>query len=92
MSDVLRLVTLPEREAEERTAYEDGAHSEAVDMLERALAMVKERKVSSVAIAFAFDDQAYGSLIPTAGNKMGHLIGAVADMQHRLLRRTNGED
>ena len=89
MSDVLRLVTRPERDAAEQREYEDAAHAEAVCMLEDALELVRARKVGAVAVAFAFDDGGYGSLVPRAGNRIGHLIGAMADAQFRLLASTN---
>jgi hypothetical protein len=87
--DVIRLVTATDLAATEQAEYEDAAHSEAVSMLERALALVKERKTSAVAIALAFDDGGYGHLLPIAGNRIGHLVGAIADMEFTLLRKTN---
>jgi hypothetical protein len=89
MSDVIRLITATDRAAAEQAEYEDSAHAEALSMLERAIGLVKERKVGSVAIAFALDDGSYGHLLPVAGNRIGHLVGAVADMQWSLLRKTN---
>ena len=83
---VIRLVTAAERQEAEREEYEAGAHAEAVSMLERALEMVKERKVGAVAIAFALDDGSYGHLLPVAGNRIGHLKGAIVDMQYTLCR------
>ena len=92
---IVRLVTARDAHAEAVKEYEENATGEAIAMLERVLAELKARPVgqraSSVAIAVAYEDGAYGSLIPLAGDKLGHLIGAIADMQYRLLRLTNGE-
>jgi hypothetical protein len=89
VSDVIRLVTAAERAAAEQVEYENDAHAEAVAMLERALAFVKERKVGAVAIAVALDDGGYGHFLPVVGNRIGHLAGAIADMQWNLLLKTN---
>lgn len=86
MSDIIRLVTAAERTEAEETAYCDAAHAEAVEMLERALEMAKERRVSSVAVAFAFADRSYGSLIPLKGNDVGLLLGSVTDLAYRLTK------
>ncbi len=90
--DVLHLVTAAERAAAAETEYRDAAHVEAVSMLERALELVRDRKAGGVVVALAFDDGSYGSLIPVVGNRVGHLIGAVADAQHRLIRSTEGDE
>jgi hypothetical protein len=37
-------------------------------------------------IARALDDGSYGHLLPVAGNRIGHLKGAIADMQWTLCR------
>lgn len=86
---IIRLVPAPERAAEEERAYVDAAHEEAVHMLERALDLVRERRVSSVGIAIAFTDRTYGTLIPVAGNDIGLLLGAISDLQFRVLLSTN---
>lgn len=89
MSDIIKLVTAAEREAEADQEYKDNAHTEAVQMLESMLELVKSRKVASVAIAVAFEGGEYGHCLPTTGDKLGHLIGALADAQYNLLKRTN---
>lgn len=86
MSDIIRLVTAAERSEAEQAEYATAAHAEAVSMLERALEMVKERKVSSVAVAIAFADRSYGSLIPVVGDDMGLLAGAAADLGWRIAK------
>ncbi len=90
--EVLHLVTAAEREAAAEEEYRVAAHAEAVSMLERALELVRERRVGSVVIALAFEDGGYGSLIPGVGDNLGHLIGAVADAQHRLIRSTESDE
>jgi hypothetical protein len=87
--NVVRLVTLPEREAADAQVYADESHAEAVAMLERALEIVKARPTACVAIAFAFADRSFGNHIPTAGNDVGLLLGAIADMEYQLHRRNN---
>lgn len=91
---VIRLKTMPEREAEADKAYEDRAHATAIRMLEEALAMVRgqtERRVTGVAIAFAFSDRSYASHIPVDADNYGSLIAAVCDTEYRLMRHTNGD-
>lgn len=88
MSDIIRLVTSADRAAQEEAEYADAAHAEAVEMLERAANLLRDRKVGAIAIAFAMDDGSYGHLLPVAGNRIGHLVGAIADMQHALLTKT----
>lgn len=93
--DVLRLVTPAERAAEADREYIDAAVAEASSMIERAAQLLAEREAGhravSVAIAIAFEDGSYGSLIPLGGDHLGHLLGAVVDMQYRLLKLTNEE-
>lgn len=89
MSDVIRLITPRDRAEAEEREYADAAHAEAIAMLERALAFVRDRKVASVAIVFALDDGSYGHLLPEVGNRIGHLIGGLADAQFNILRNTS---
>lgn len=64
--------------------YEDESHAEAIAMLEKALDLAKRKKLASVAIAVAFPDGAYGSLVPTAGNQIGALIAGTTWIVTRL--------
>lgn len=84
MSEVIRLVTTVDRAAAEQAEYAGAAHCEAVSMLERALELVRASPTSSVAVAIAFQDRSYASLVPISGDDIGLLKGAVMDMAHRL--------
>jgi hypothetical protein len=90
MSDdgVVRLVTRPERAAQEEEAYLESLHAEAVAMLERALAMAKERKLHGVTISLVFADGCYGRLIPEVLHGVDRLIGATQSTVHDLCLRT----
>lgn len=97
MSDgVIKFRTPEQRAADADRAYEDQAHDEAIRMLEEGLAFARGqladgRRVTGVAIAMTFSDRCYASHIPSHGDNLGSLIGAVADCQYRLMRLTNGD-
>lgn len=89
--DVIRLVPRDERE---RERFAELAHHDAEALIETARGLVAEavaegRKVVGLAVAVAFSDGSYGSLIPVNACDYGRLLGAVADLQFRLLRNTN---
>jgi len=91
-ASIIRLKTRSELVAAAEREYEDQAHATAVKMLEDALDFVKgqtDRRVTGVAIAFAFSDRAYASHIPTDADNYGSLIAAVDDCHYRLLKHTN---
>lgn len=91
-ASIIRLKTHRELAAEAEREYQDRAHATAVSMLEDALDFVKsqtDRRVTGVAIAFAFSDRAYASHVPTDADNYGSLIAAVADCNYRLLKHTN---
>lgn len=88
VTPIVRLVTPAEREAAEQVAYEEAARDEAIDMLERALAIAREGKTIQVAIVFVLDDGSYGRLMPVLTPRMGLLIGAAATLQHDLILKT----
>lgn len=89
--EVVKLVTRAEREVEEmRTA----AHADSEQVIAIAAQLIAEakaagRRVTGVAVALTYDDGAYGSLVPVRACDYGHLLGAVADLNHRLLLLTN---
>lgn len=92
MSDVIRLKTRRERNEERDQAYEDQAHATAITMLEDALAFANgqtDRRVTGVAIAFAFSDRCYASRVPLDADNYGSLIAAVADCHYRLMKITS---
>lgn len=78
---MIEVVTQEEQERED-------SHAEAVAMLERALAMAKERKLEGVAITFVFADGCYGRLVPTEMRDAARLIGAVQTTVNDLIGRT----
>lgn len=91
---VIRLVTAPEREAAADREHTEGAHAEAVRMLEEMLAFVRDnpdRQVTGLAIAVAFSDRTYASHLPLHADNMGSLIAAASDVWYRLLKQTNGD-
>lgn len=94
-ASVIRLVPMPEREAQADAAYQTLAMTEAITMLEEALEFAKGRpegaRVTGVAIAFAFEDRAYGRHLPLHADNYGSLVAAVADAQYGLLKHTNGD-
>lgn len=85
MTDVIKLVTVPEREAAETTVFEEAVHEEAIAMLEKALEMAKERRLTGIAISLAWADGSYGRITPTLRSHWAALIGAVATTQADLI-------
>lgn len=65
---------------------------EAIEMLERALATVKDRGVAGIAIAIAFDDGTYGRMIPQFSTNIGGLIAGITTAQHDLCFKTLTEE
>lgn len=92
MSDegITKLVTKAEREQIDDSRCIDEAHAEALAMLEKAKELIRahDRRVTGLAIAVAFEDGAYGRLVPTVQCRTGLLIGAVGTMHHDLILRT----
>lgn len=78
---MIEVVTKEEQERED-------FHAEAVTMLERALAMAKERKLEGVAITLVFADGCYGRLVPTVMANAARLIGASQTTVHDMIART----
>ena len=85
---ILRLVTRTEVEqaAVEASIHED--HAAAIQTLEGALELAKERGAVGVAVAFLFENGDYGHMA-APGRGAGALAGAVADMQFCILRGMN---
>lgn len=88
MSEVIKLTTVPEREAAEAKAYDEAVHEEAIGMLEKALVMARERRLTGVAISFAWADGSYGRMMPTLMHHWAALIGAVATTQQDLILKS----
>ena len=88
-TDVVRLVTRSEREAAQLQEDLDAAHDEAIAMLERALAMVKERRTTGIAIAMVFSDGAYGRMRPMFSMNVGALLGAISTLQVDMVLATH---
>jgi hypothetical protein len=86
--DVIKLVTAPEREAAEERSFAEQVHEEAIGMLERALVMARERRLTGVAIAFAWEDGSYGRMMPSLMARWAALIGSVATLQHDLILKS----
>ena len=90
---VVRLVTKVEAEREASEAAEANSITEAQEAclkaLERAAELVKSNPASCVAIAVAFQDGSFGSVIPFHPPNVGLLIGAISYMEFRLNLRNN---
>ena len=89
MSDVIQFMTSEQRQAkvelQEKQAYNEEAHAEAITMLEDALRFAREEKsLTAVAIAYSFADGRFATQVPSHGNQMGALAGAVATMGFRI--------
>lgn len=89
---VVRLETKQQRTEREEQEYRDEVQREAIAMLERTLAMVREHRVAGIAIALAFEDGTYGRLLPELTSNIGALIGSVATAQHDLILSTLDPD
>ncbi len=88
MSDVVKLVTRKELEAQEEVAYKDAVNAEAIAILERVLTMARERRMAGVAVSLVFDDGCYGRILPELSSNLPGLIASVATTQHDLILRT----
>lgn len=88
MSDVVRLITRREREAQEDASYKDEVHAEAIAILERAISMGRDRRLAGIAVSLVFDDGCYGRILPELSSNLPGLIASIATTQHDLLLRT----
>lgn len=91
-ADVVPLVTPAMREEQLEVEHRQVVQEEALEMLERAIALAKERGIAGLAISIVFADGTYGRLMPKFTTNMAGLIGAVATTQHDLCFKTLTED
>lgn len=80
---VIRLVTAPPVD-QQREEYAVASRAEVISMLDQALRIARGRPVAAIAIAFAFEDGSFGSIVPELGTDVGRLLGAVSDMEYRI--------
>jgi hypothetical protein len=89
---IVKFETPNQRDARLDDEYRAAVQEEAIEMLERAIVLAKERGVAGIAISVCFTDGTYGRLIPNFTTNTSGLIGAVATTQHDLCLRTLTED
>lgn len=85
---VIRLETKQQRADRQDQEYRDEVQREALTMLEMMIGLVKERRISGLAIAFAWEDGYYGRLLPTLTSNMAALIGSLGTAHHALIAST----
>lgn len=89
---IVKLETPNQRAERLDDEFRAAVQEEALEMLERAIVLAKERGVAGIAISIAFSDGTYGRLIPNFTTSTSSLIGAVATTQHDLCLRTLTEE
>lgn len=86
--DIVILKTPAQRMADEERAYVAAVQDEALGMLERAAALVREKGCAGLAISVVFNDGTFGRILPIVSTNLAGLIGAVGVTQHDLIDRT----
>lgn len=86
--DIVILKTADQRLADEEREYVAAVQDEALGMLERATALVRERGAAGIAISVVFNDGTFGRIIPIVSTNVAGLIGAVSVTQHDLIAKT----
>lgn len=86
--NVVRLVTRRERDEIEEQVCRDESNAEAIELLEAVLEKARDgTRVVGVAIAIAYGDHGFASVVPNRTENVGALIAGLADCQHRILSR-----
>lgn len=84
---VVKLVTMPERAAAEDAAYREQVQVEAIAILEKALALVRDKRVAGVTVSLVFEDGCFGWVTPDLTTNLSGLIGAVSSTLNELHKR-----
>lgn len=84
---VVKLVTMPERAAAEDASYRDQVQAEAIAILEKALALVRGKRVAGVTVSLVFEDGCFGWVTPDLTTNLSGLIGAVSSTLNELHKR-----
>lgn len=84
---VVKLVTMPERAAADRLRLHLVAVRRILAILEKALALVRGKRVAGVTVSLVFEDGCFGWVTPDLTTNLSGLIGAVSSTLNELHKR-----